>query len=134
MDNPGKILVIQLKRAGDVVLTTPIPALLKKRWPLVHVDFLAEKAFAPLLENNPAIDGIQIYDKEHIGTTLNRIRAERYDAVLDFQSSPRSAIVSSRPLDLITKRSAPRITALLQLSRMGRNSSSDNRRASEEIT
>ena len=93
MDNPKKILIIQLKRAGDVILTTPIAELLKRRWPQARVDFLVEKAFAPLLENNPAIDVIQIYDKNHVMQTLKRIRAERYDQILDFQSSPRSAIV-----------------------------------------
>ena len=92
MDNSQKILIIQLKRAGDIVLTTPVAALVKRRWPQAKVDFLVEKGFAPLLENNPSIDTVQVYDKDRSWQTLMRIRAQRYDQVFDFQSSPRSAL------------------------------------------
>src|SRR5262249_51488928 len=94
MDNPKKILLIQLKRAGDVILTTPAAALLKRRFPQARIDFLVEKPFAPLLEHNPAIDTVQIYDKRQVRSTLRRIRSERYDLLFDFQSSPRSAVVA----------------------------------------
>ena len=93
MDNPGKILVIQLKRAGDVLVTTPVVAALRALFPLARLDCLTEKPFAELLQNNPDIGTLQVYDKNAILSTLRRIRAERYDWILDFQSSPRSAIV-----------------------------------------
>jgi lipopolysaccharide heptosyltransferase II len=92
MADPNKILLIQLKRAGDVILTTPVAELAKRRWPAARVDFLVEKPFAPLLEHNPFIGRVQVYDKLRIVSTLRRLRAERYDLILDFQSSPRSAI------------------------------------------
>jgi lipopolysaccharide heptosyltransferase II len=94
MDNPQSILIIQLKRAGDVILTTPISTLLKRQFPQARIDFLVEKPFAPLLENHPAIDTIQVYDKHRIWNTLKNIRAQHYDWILDFQSSPRSALVT----------------------------------------
>src|SRR4051812_18921215 len=92
MDNPKSVLIIQLKRAGDVILTTPVAAVLKRRWPQTRVEFLTEKPFAPLLERNPSIDRVQVYDKRAIWGTLRRLRAQRYDRIFDFQSSPRSAI------------------------------------------
>lgn len=94
MDNPRRILVIQLKRAGDVILTTPILQVLGERFPEARIDFLVYGAFAPLLEDNPWLHAIQIYDPDHIGKTLRRLRSERYDWVIDFQSSPRSAIAA----------------------------------------
>src|SRR5258708_505803 len=93
MDNLRKILIIQLKRAGDVILTTPCAALLKRRFPQARIDFLVEKAFAPLLEHNPEIDAVQLYDKNHVWNTLRRIRSERYNCIFDFQTSPRSTVV-----------------------------------------
>ena len=86
MADPKKILIIQLKRAGDVLLTTPIPTLLKRRWPAARVDFLVDRAFAPLLEQHPAIDAVQIYQRNAKLQTLRRLRAERYDLIFDFQS------------------------------------------------
>ncbi|OGR92448.1 MAG: hypothetical protein A2992_07680 [Elusimicrobia bacterium RIFCSPLOWO2_01_FULL_59_12] len=91
MENPRRILIIQLKRAGDVLLTTPLAALAKRTWPRAQVDFLVDKAFAPLLGNNPAIDAARVYDRDRVLRTLMQIRAQKYDAVFDFQSSPRSA-------------------------------------------
>jgi lipopolysaccharide heptosyltransferase II len=88
-----KILLIQLKRAGDVLLTTPVPAMLKKRFPDARIDFLVEKPFAPALENHPDIFRIQIYDRSHVIDSIRRIRAEHYDYIFDFLSSPRSALL-----------------------------------------
>jgi len=86
-----KILVIQLKRAGDVLVTTPIPTLLKQQWPHAQIDFLVMKPFASLLENHPALHRIHIYDTNHPFKTAWMIRQQHYDAIFDFQSSPRSA-------------------------------------------
>jgi heptosyltransferase-3 len=93
MDNPTKILIIQLKRAGDVIVTLPAAAMLKHRFPQARIDFMTDKAFAPLLENNPAIDRVVAYDRRAVRVTIQRIRAELYDSIFDFQSSPRSALL-----------------------------------------
>jgi heptosyltransferase-3 len=94
MDNPRKILLIQLKRAGDVIVTVPTVALLKRRFPQARIDFLVDRTFAPLLEHNPAIDRIIVYDRQKPLSTLREIRAQKYDILFDFQSSPRSALLA----------------------------------------
>src|SRR5687768_12792222 len=88
-----KILLIQLKRAGDVILTTPVAALCKRSQPEAQIDFLVDRAFAPLLEHHPAINVIRTYDRSRPWKTLQEIRAQKYDHIYDFQSSPRSALV-----------------------------------------
>lgn len=88
-----KLLLIQLKRAGDVLVTTPVIEALKQRFPDAQIDFLTEKAFAPLLKHHPLLTHVQIYDKTRKIETILRIRGKRYDAVIDFQSSPRSALL-----------------------------------------
>lgn len=93
MLSPRRILIIQLKRLGDVILTTPIPELLKRRWPQARVDFLVDQAFAPVLDHHPSIGRVQVYDRSHVWETIRRIRSEQYDRVIDFQCSPRSSLI-----------------------------------------
>ena len=93
MDKPQRILLIQLKRAGDVIVTTPVLAALKKKFPQTEIDFLVEKPFAPLLENNPHLRQVCVYDKTRMLDVWRQVRAQRYDWIFDFQSSPRSALV-----------------------------------------
>lgn len=94
MLSPKKILIIQLKRAGDILVTTPILPLLKSRCPEAEIDFLVEKPFVSLLEHHPLIHAIQRYDKADVRGTIKRIRQLRFDWVFDFQCSPRSAVVT----------------------------------------
>src|SRR5258708_1598685 len=93
MLDPKKILIVQLKRAGDVIVTTPVIPVLRERFPGARIDFLTEKPFAALLEHNPALNQVIVYDKQDVLGTWRRVRAEKYDWVVDFQSSPRSAMV-----------------------------------------
>ena len=92
MDNPKRILIIQLKRAGDVIVTTPVLASLRAVLPESKIDFLVDQPFAPLLENNPHIDKVQVYDRQALRSTWRRLRDASYDWILDFQSSPRSVL------------------------------------------
>jgi ADP-heptose:LPS heptosyltransferase len=93
MVDPQRILLIQLKRAGDVIVTTPVITALKKRFSVTAIDFLVEKPFAPILENNPGLNRIRVYDKSNVSGVWKRIRETHYDWIFDFQSSPRSAMV-----------------------------------------
>src|SRR5687768_6769753 len=51
-EGPLKILVIQLRRLGDILLTTPAVRYLKQIFPEAQIDFLCEPVGRPLLENN----------------------------------------------------------------------------------
>src|ERR1700733_5736906 len=92
IESPRKILIIQLKRAGDVIVTTPVIKALHQALPDAKIDFLVDKPFAPLLENNPDLHHVQIYDRDHTWATWRRLRAASYDWIFDFQSSPRSIL------------------------------------------
>lgn len=94
MDKPSRILVIQLKRAGDVIVTTPVLAALKQTFPGTVIDFLVDIPFAPLLRHHPALRQVRIYDRSAPWKTVQALRRERYDWVLDFQSSPRSILAT----------------------------------------
>ncbi|MFH1258637.1 MAG: glycosyltransferase family 9 protein [Elusimicrobiota bacterium] len=94
MPNIKKILVIQLRRIGDVVLTTSAVEALRKKFPEAHIDFLVEPASAPVLRGNPNIDQVLVYDKKKSLLWLGKIFWARYDLVIDFLNNPRSALLT----------------------------------------
>nr|WP_320131816.1 glycosyltransferase family 9 protein [uncultured Holophaga sp.] len=93
-----RILVIQLRQVGDVLLTTPALKALRACYPTARIDYLTEPGPSGVLKGNPLIDEV-IIRKRH--TTLKedlalvgRLRRTRYDLVLDFMMNPRSAILT----------------------------------------
>ncbi|MDP1909142.1 MAG: glycosyltransferase family 9 protein [Hyphomicrobium sp.] len=53
-----KILVIALRRLGDVLLTTPLIASLRRAWPDATLDALVFADTAGILQGNPDIDNV----------------------------------------------------------------------------
>ena len=60
---PERILVIMLRRIGDVILTTPAVRALKKLYPKAEIDFLTEAPNHEVLEGNPHIRQVIVYDR-----------------------------------------------------------------------
>ncbi len=89
--HPRQVLVVQLRRLGDVVLTTALLEDLRRAFPHTEVDFLVGDRAAPLLEHHPLIRARLIYDREHPTRTWRAVRTRRYDWIVDPQSSPRTA-------------------------------------------
>ncbi len=93
---PNAILVIQLRRIGDVILITPALAALKRRYPEARLDILVEAPGAQALEGNPHA-GVWIYDGRGLLSSLRwaaKVRARRYDWVIDLLGNPRSALLT----------------------------------------
>ena len=94
-----KILVIQKKRIGDVLISTIIFEALKQKYPDAVLHYLVyEESFA-VVDNNPFIDKIVILtDSERKKTFpflkfLFKIRKEKYDVVIDAYGKPNSVII-----------------------------------------
>ena len=92
---PDKILIIQLRRIGDVVLTTPVLEVIKKNYPEAKIDFLVEPPANEILENNPNINRIHTYEKNKSLKWILKIRKLRYDWVIDFLGNPRSETIAA---------------------------------------
>jgi len=58
---PRRILIIMLRRIGDVLLTAPAARALRKAFPGARIDFLAEPPAHELLEGNPDITEVLVY-------------------------------------------------------------------------
>jgi lipopolysaccharide heptosyltransferase II len=97
---PRRILVVRLSALGDVLLATPAVRALKAAQPQARIDWLTHAAYAPLLEGLPFVDEVVPYRPGDDGGVRgsarlwSRIRGRRYDAVIDLQRKPRTALLS----------------------------------------
>ncbi len=95
---PEKVLFIQLRRIGDVLMCTPTIRAFKKKFPECRLDFLTE--LPQVLSNNPHLDSIITVDESrkfnpaYQYKLIRKIRTGRYDLVVDFFANPRSAYYS----------------------------------------
>ena len=92
------LLLIQLRRIGDVMMTTPAVRALRKAFPEASISFLTESPSDQVYKNNPHLDHLLLYPKNNsILDRLKfyrRIRSQNYDCVIDFQGNPRTALLS----------------------------------------
>lgn len=94
-----KILVIQTAFIGDVILCTSLIASLKSSNPSFAIDVLVRKGNESLLQNNPAINNIHVWDKSKnkfnsILQTIKKIRKEEYDIIVNLQRFASSGIMT----------------------------------------
>ena len=95
-EEPKKILVVMLRRIGDVILTIPPVKALRKRFPNAKIDFLVEAPCHEVLAWNTDISRIHVYSKGPLNYVkwILRVRRERYDWVIDFMGNPRTAMLT----------------------------------------
>ena len=79
-----KILVVQLLRLGDVILSSPVLQGLRDQYPDAEIDLLINKQFENILGLLPKVDNYFTFDRELIQTSLGekeRFVFEGYDRV-----------------------------------------------------
>lgn len=96
-----KVLFIQTAFIGDVILFTSILESWKDSHPDNKVDVLVRKGNEVLLENNPIIDHIYIWDKrnskyKNLISISREIRLKKYDLVINFQRFFASGYITIR--------------------------------------
>jgi heptosyltransferase-3 len=100
-----RVLVIKLRHHGDVLLTSPVFSLVKKRLPTVQIDALIYAETLPMLEGHPAIQNFVLYDRQikklplflrlwREAKLLWQIRKTGYDLVLNLTEGDRGALVA----------------------------------------
>ena len=60
----NRILVRSTNWIGDVILTFPAIATIRKNFPRSYIAMLSKPWVAPLLENNPEVDEVILYDQK----------------------------------------------------------------------
>ena len=92
-----KVLIIQLRQLGDILLTTPVIRALKEHAPDVQVDFMTYPMGKLIIPGNSLVRRHVIAPQRGVGPALRflrEIRRERYDVILDFMATPRSAVIA----------------------------------------
>ncbi|MCP4633486.1 MAG: glycosyltransferase family 9 protein [candidate division Zixibacteria bacterium] len=89
-----RALFIQIKQAGDCLLSTPALRAFKKAYPDCEIDFLVGKYSTGILQGNPSIDNLITVDNWNSFSYFKwgfKLRKQGYDIVVDFLSSPTSS-------------------------------------------
>jgi predicted lipopolysaccharide heptosyltransferase III len=90
-----KILLLQLKRIGDLILTTPAVAVLRERFPEAHVTLVASSECGDLLPAVPSVDRILMARRNLRDLALFLAIARRkFDYCIDFTRNDRSALLA----------------------------------------
>ena len=90
-DRP-RILVVALRRLGDVLLTTPLIASLRKAWPDATIEALVFADTAGILAGNPDLNGVIAMPARRTlaqGLSLAAKLWRRYDLAVSTQSGDR---------------------------------------------
>jgi ADP-heptose:LPS heptosyltransferase len=96
VDETARVLLIQLRRIGDVLLATPLLRALKSARPGIHLAMLVEEPFAAVLRHNPHLDELIVTRRKltfvESVALVRRLRAGRFDVCIDFLGKPGSAL------------------------------------------
>lgn len=105
-----KILIIRTSALGDIVFASPLIQSIRRSVPDARITWLAEPAFAPLLEENPDIDEVLLFPKSRwkkflksgqFRSLLAEVRAlkrefkkREFDLTLDIQGLLKSGLMA----------------------------------------
>jgi len=77
-----KILIVRTDRLGDVLLTTPVGTALRHRFPQAKVFWLVKPYSAPLLDNNPEVDGVILDRGQPLSALIKEVEQEAFDVAV----------------------------------------------------
>ncbi|MGH9774611.1 MAG: glycosyltransferase family 9 protein [Candidatus Acidiferrales bacterium] len=88
---------MKLGSLGDIVHTLPAASALRESFPRAQIDWLIDRTWLPLLEGNADINQAIPLRRGSLSDhwrCIRRLRAGRYECVLDFQSLYKSAMLA----------------------------------------
>jgi heptosyltransferase-2 len=88
-----KVLFLRFSSLGDVVLATAAARLVRERRPGARVVFATKAAFAPILAAQPDIDEVWTLEPGGLAALAAKIRAAKFDAVVDLHANLRSRVL-----------------------------------------
>ncbi len=95
---PRRILIVQLRQVGDVLLTSPLVRSLHTAWPEAEIDFLVEEYSAEAARGIPNLSEVVVVPRAlGFGQLLEvrrRLAARGYDLCLDSQSNQKTGFLS----------------------------------------
>ncbi|MDP3844201.1 MAG: glycosyltransferase family 9 protein [Oxalobacteraceae bacterium] len=105
-----RILIVRTSAIGDVVFASPVAAALRRSYPDAHIAWLVEPGIDALLAHDPCVDQRILWPKSEwkalwksgrrlellrrVLALRRRLRAERFDTVLDLQGLLKSGLLA----------------------------------------
>ena len=87
-----KILIIRFSSIGDIVLTTPVIRCLATQLPEVEIHYLTKKVYKPLLESNPYIHHLHLFEG-NLRDIQKELKQENFDVIIDLHKNLRTFLV-----------------------------------------
>jgi lipopolysaccharide heptosyltransferase II len=101
VEDIARLLLVRLREIGDVVFTTPAVRALREHMPDAHLTYLVEPPAADVVRNNPNLDQVLVAPARRgaagildDAALVRRLRAMRFDAVIDFHGGPRASLLT----------------------------------------
>jgi ADP-heptose:LPS heptosyltransferase len=95
---PQRVLIVLLGAIGDVVRALPLLGRIRRGFPQARIAWAVEPKSAAILEGHPWLDEVIMFDRRRspwsFAPFIRRIRAGRFDLVLDLQRHLKSGIIS----------------------------------------
>jgi ADP-heptose:LPS heptosyltransferase len=85
-----KILIVNLEAMGNVLVTTTLLPAIKRKYPQSTISWITLKNAFPLLENNPYLDKVYIWEPEN----FLKLQTLRFDIVMNIDKSPQSCALT----------------------------------------
>jgi heptosyltransferase-1 len=93
-----KILIIRLRRIGDVIMTTPAITALRGAFPAAFISYVVEEPYRELVEGNPSLNKVIVLKTKQgikdFFKLIRQVQKENYDVVLDFHGGPRASFIT----------------------------------------
>ena len=101
MKEPKRILIVRTDRIGDLVLSTPVIASLRKAYPNSYIAFMCRPYTEAIVKGNPYLDEVIVYDKygkeKGFWATLKfarYLKRKRFDLALILHPTNRAHLVT----------------------------------------
>lgn len=100
MSEPRRILVVRTDRLGDVILTLPMLAVLRDRYPDAWLGMLLSRYTGEIVRNHPFVNAFIWHDDagkpRATSELITAIREQRFDTVFLVHPTPRLAWIMAR--------------------------------------
>lgn len=90
------ILLLQLKRIGDLILTSPVIAALREKFPEATITLIVSRENSPLLPAIADVDRTFVIQRKLSDLKIfHAVTREKFDYCIDFTGNDRSALLAS---------------------------------------
>lgn len=94
----ANILVLVVKRVGEILVTTPSIRALRKAYPKAEITVVVDESYHDVLAGNPHLNHIFLLDPRDSPLAFLKkafaLRNKKFDITIDYLANPRSAIIS----------------------------------------